>query len=170
MAIAFVSKGTSAQSSSNSIILNKPTTTNTNDCLVAVFYILSTTVTISTIPTGWLLLKSQTGINNGLFVYTKKATSSEPSTYTWTTSTGVIWMGGTMDFSGVDTTGSPPGDDGGSVSQSPASSKTHTCLAMTTTTDNAVPILNCTAGSHRPTPDVEQASCLLSPCRVHRLK
>ncbi len=37
-------------------------------------------------------------------------------------------------------------------------------------TDKAVPILNRATGSHRQTPSVEQASRLLAPCRVHRLK
>lgn len=139
MAIAFVSKGTSAQASSSSVILNKPTTVNTGDCLVAIFMIVSTTATITVVPTGWTLLKSQTGTNDGHFVYTKKATSSEPSTYTWTVSTGVLWMGGTMDYSGVDTT-TAPFNDGTATSQAPSSSSTHTCLTMTTLTDGAMVI------------------------------
>ncbi len=37
-------------------------------------------------------------------------------------------------------------------------------------TDNAVPILDRTTGPHRQTPDIEQTSRLLAPCRVHCLK
>src|SRR2546423_11618478 len=37
-------------------------------------------------------------------------------------------------------------------------------------TDNTVPILDRTTGSHCPTPSLQQASCLFAPCWVHRLQ
>ncbi len=139
MAIAFVSKGTSVQASTATITLNKPSTTNLDDVIVAAFMIVSTTTTVTGIPTGFTLLESQTGTNCGLFVYVKKATSSEPSTYVWNLSIGTLHAGGTADYSGVDVTAAPY-TDCANAKQAPGSSNSHDCLAVTTATDHAMAI------------------------------
>ena len=84
------------------VVVNKPTGTLSGHVMVAAIY-ASGGQTI-TPPSGWTLQASETGsTSNRIWVYTRVAGGSEPSSYTWTlsaTGKNAGWIG---TYSGVDT-------------------------------------------------------------------
>jgi hypothetical protein len=92
MAVSFRSiTQVGSASSTTTLTINKPSGVVSGDVLVAIVTLTSgRTVTA---PSGW----TKRGESPGqVFIYTKTAGSSEPSSYTWTASSSVTWGGGAI--------------------------------------------------------------------------
>jgi MSHA biogenesis protein MshQ len=102
----------------------KPSGTVANDVMIASIAVQPSTTTI-TAPSGWTLIRrtdNATGNSNSLAVYRKTDGGSEPSSYTWTLSSGFNHaVGGIQSFSGVDTSAPVHAEDGVAT----ASANTH---------------------------------------------
>lgn len=100
MAIAFRNAG-SAEAAAGTVIVSKPSGIVDNDLLVATG-VINGGATITSPPSGWTLIHSETSGANTFYTYLKRA-SSEGSSWTWTLSgfaTGTMLASG---YSGVDT-------------------------------------------------------------------
>lgn len=104
MAISVIDKtsATSGASAVSSLALTYPTLA-ANDVVVAQVHIASSTATITT-PSGWTLIRSDTGNNRRSSLYVKVATGSESGTVAFALSSSVNAVGGMAAFRGVDTT------------------------------------------------------------------
>ena len=91
----------------SSITINKPAGTVTNDVMITSLGFSPNTLTITTPPAGWTLVRRVDNTNangNSLAVYRLTAGASEPANYTWTFSATGYLAGGILTFQGVDTT------------------------------------------------------------------
>jgi hypothetical protein len=124
-----------ATGSSSPVSFAKPAGLANGDILVASFAMNGGSIT--TPPADWVLVAAVIGQSNPhLFVYLKVIVnaSTEPATYSWTTS-GVAWGGGIIRYSGVDN--STPIDV--SASQTDAASGTSiSCPGIIVATDEAM--------------------------------
>ncbi len=120
-----------------SLSINKPTGTTSGDVMIASLAISPGSVKIAT-PTGWTLVRTiqnTSSTTSRLAVFQRVATSSEPSSYTWTFSgshNGAV--GGIMSFSGVDSTTPITAENG----KTTASSATHTTPSISPTSTNVM--------------------------------
>ncbi len=98
---------TSLNGASTTITVNKPTGVIHGDTEVAMISYRPNTETV-TAPTGWVLENNQTNSfddADGMATYVLLAGASEPSSYTWTLSSGSTGSAGAIeDFSGVSPT------------------------------------------------------------------
>ncbi len=98
---------TSLNGASTTITVNKPTGVVQGDTEVAMISYRPNTETL-TAPTGWVLENNQTNSfddADGMATYVLLAGASEPSSYTWTLSSGSTGSAGAIeDFSGVSPT------------------------------------------------------------------
>jgi outer membrane protein assembly factor BamB len=137
-AVAFRAASSKDQNgSASTIVLNKPTGTIKGDVLVAMIAVRPYNATI-TAPTGFTLLNRQNnnnGNDNALAVYWKIATSSEPTTYTWSFSANTGNAGGLMAFSGVDNA-APINASAGSITT--ATTTTFSAPSVTPTVTNTM--------------------------------
>lgn len=103
MAVAFRAL-TQGDSFSTTLPINKPAGVVNGDLLIAQIIGDGTSITI-TAPAGWALLEGPiaSGASATLWVYYKLA-SSEPTSWTWTASAGLNWVGDVLAYSGVSTT------------------------------------------------------------------
>jgi MSHA biogenesis protein MshQ len=93
------------------------------------------TVKVSSVPTGWTLVRNTTdGSAIGMSIYWKLATASEPGTYQFELNASDRASGAIVAFSGVDTVS--PID--ASASQANAASTTYTAPSVTTSTANTM--------------------------------
>jgi hypothetical protein len=126
-------------SGSMSIVLSRPTGTTTGDLLLAAMFWGSTnnsTLPSMTAPTGWTLLRrTDNSPEASLSVYYKIATASEPSSYTFDTSTGMSAAGWIAAYSGVNQT-TPIDTDKGQFANT--SSTTYAAPSITTSYANDV--------------------------------
>ncbi len=91
-------------SGSTTLVITKPTGTTTGDVMVAEVTVHTAGNSIAA-PSGWnLVLRQDTGTALSTASYIKVATSSEPSSYTWTFGTSGEASGGIGSYIGVDTT------------------------------------------------------------------
>lgn len=105
MAIAYVSGSVKALTSSGgTVVITKPSSVVATNTLVALLDYGTVTTLSYTPPTGWASHGSQFIHDVGLFIFTKTATGSEPSTYTFVLSASAIPRAGAiLQFSGVTT-------------------------------------------------------------------
>ena len=80
-----VSTATTARVTTAGITCNRPATTSTGNLLVAILVHTTSTATY-TPPADWILVETFPITSGVIFVYTKVATASEPTTYTFTAS------------------------------------------------------------------------------------
>lgn len=136
-AITFKSAAAASQGSGVlSLPIGKPSGTVTGDVMVAAIGFRPETATI-TPPSGWTLarrINNSGATANGLAIYYKVATASEPSSYTWTFSSSTGTAGGISAFSGVDTANPLDAENG----QATASSLSHATPSITTTVANTM--------------------------------
>ena len=110
----------------NSITVSAPTGTAVNDVLLIQLSGTGANPTISTVPTGWTVVnKLNSGTNVWEAVYWKRATASEPSSYTWGFNTTSTYAATVLRYSGAIQTVTP-------VEKS--SSKANTAAPITWTT------------------------------------
>lgn len=105
MAIGFRAEATDDHDSASgtSFIPAKPTGVVSGDYMLAWVEAIGTSLTVSSAPSGWTLVQSETGNANILSaLYAKVAGGSEPSTYTWTLSNSVKGRVTISAYSGVD--------------------------------------------------------------------
>ena len=89
---------------STTLVITKPTGTTTGDVMVAQIAVHTAGNSIA-VPSGWnLALRQDTSSSLSTASYVKVATSSEPSSYTWTFGTSGEASGGIGSYIGVDTT------------------------------------------------------------------
>ncbi|MBL8751500.1 MAG: Ig-like domain-containing protein, partial [Planctomycetes bacterium] len=130
--ITFRSAASAGVASGTSLVISAPTGTAENDVLVAGIAIRPQTATV-TPPSGWTLVRrldNSGGAGNSLLVFTRVAGASEPSSYTWSTSSSTGTVGGIAAFRFVDTSAAVDAESG----QTTASSLSHTAPSITTTT------------------------------------
>ena len=139
--ITYISEAEASATSGTSAQISKPTNTIENDFMIA---LLVSTIssdtdgsTMSSTPSGWTneydYTQSATS-GQHVYIYWKIASSSEPSSYTWTWTSSCGWVAQITTFKGVDT-GSPIQVEGG-VNQESSSSPMSP--SITTTEDNSM--------------------------------
>lgn len=121
--------------SGSSVTLSKPST-SANDLMVVHISAGYSTSPGATPPAGWTLARHDNNANTiASWIYYKLATASEPSSYTFSVSTGFNVLGSISVYSGIDP--SSPFD----VSAGATTSGTnHTAPSINTTTDSALVI------------------------------
>lgn len=98
--IAFRNSSGTSNASSTSIVISKPTGTVSGDVLLAI--IDGNNTPVITPPSGWTLVDSvNTTVTAVISIYSKVASGSEPSTYTWTLDSAQRNSGAISSFSGV---------------------------------------------------------------------
>jgi len=126
-------------SGSMSIVLSRPAGTTTGDLLLAAMFWGSTnnsTLPSMNAPTGWTLVRrTDNSPEASLSVYYKIATASEPSSYTFATSTGMSAAAWIAAYSGVNQT-TPIDTDKGQFANN--SSTTYNAPGITTVYANDV--------------------------------
>ncbi len=130
--IAFRSAASAGVASGTSLVISAPAGAAENDVLVAGIAIRPQTATV-TPPSGWTLVRrldNSGGAGNSLLVFTRVAGASEPSSYTWTTSSSTGTVGGIAAFRFVDTSAVVDAESG----QTTASSLSHAAPSITTAT------------------------------------
>ena len=99
---------TSGDTNVTDIVLSKPAGVVEGDLMIMAFVGDNNAGSVSTVPSGWTLVGTDNSASNPAYAcYRKTAGASEPSTYTWTVSTGrkivaaiVAYDGGTYDTTG----------------------------------------------------------------------
>jgi hypothetical protein len=116
-----------------SFTLNAPAGVAANDVMVAQITVRGGTGETITAPSGWnLIRRDDQSTNLAQALYYKVATSSEPSSYTWTFGTSHSASGGILDYTGVSTS-IPIDTSGGQVG---SSGTAVTAPSVTTTVAN----------------------------------
>ena len=111
-----------------SIVVNKPTSTASGHVMAAAIY--ATGAQTITPPSGWTLQASETGsASNRVWLYTKVAGGSEPSSYTWTLGTSGKNAGWIGTYSSVDTTTPLDAATNGTFSSNAATQATSLTIA-----------------------------------------
>lgn len=135
-----VSFRSSSQASvqSGNLSIAQPAGTSSGDVMVATIAARPSSITV-TAPSGWTLVRQvvqSSGSTLSLQTYYKVATSSEPSSYTWTMSTSgfVGASGGILSLSGADTSNPVDAESG----QANASSTSQAAPSVTTTQSNSM--------------------------------
>lgn len=133
MAIAYRASATASNSSSSTVVINKPTGTVDGDVMICIINANTSSTTI-TPPAGWTLIRSLTTpfITANASTYYKVA-SSEGSSYTFTLSSSQRNSGIISSFSGADNSSPINVEDG----QTNANA-TSTAPSITTTVDNCM--------------------------------
>jgi len=125
----------SAATTAATLSVNKPAATVSGDLMIASIAVRSAAVTI-TPPSGWTLVRrTDNSPEASLSVYYKIATASEPSSYTFATSTGMSAAAWIAAYSGVNQTTPVDTDKGQFVV---TSSTTYNAPGITTTYANDV--------------------------------
>jgi hypothetical protein len=107
MAIGFRASATADHdgASGTTFVPSKPAGVVSGDYMLAWVEAIGTSLTVSSAPSGWTLIQSETGNANILSVlYAKVAGGSEPSSYTWTLSNSVKGRVTISAYTGVDNT------------------------------------------------------------------
>jgi hypothetical protein len=102
MAISFVSQTSTANSSTGtSLVINAPATISVGNLLVACIWVGDGQITSA--PTGWFpFYSSITGTgHDAMAVWCKNATGSEPSNYTFTSSSSAYLVGAILNYQGA---------------------------------------------------------------------
>jgi MSHA biogenesis protein MshQ len=133
-----VSFRSSSQASiqSGNLSIAQPSGTSSGDVMVATIAVRPSSITV-TAPSGWTLVRQVVnGSTISLQTYYKVATSSEPSSYTWTMSTAgfVGASGGIVSLIGADTSNPVDAESG----QANASSTSQAAPSVTTTQSNSM--------------------------------
>src|SRR5258708_29101404 len=146
----------------SSITINKPAGTVQNDVMIASIGFSPSTLTITTPPAGWTLVRRVDNANataNSLAVYRLTAGASEPANYTWTFSAAGYLAGGILTFQGVDTTTPIDVENGNCTQQGSCATQTlsHATPSVTTTVSNTMLVTSHTyssAGTWTPPPAI----------------
>lgn len=136
----------------SSITINKPAGTIQNDVMIASIGFSPNTLTITTPPAGWMLVRRVDNTNanaNSLAVYRLTAGAAEPASYTWTFSAAGYLAGGILTFSGVDTTTPIDVENGNCTQQGSCATTTlsHATPIVTTTVTNTMLVTSHTYSS-----------------------
>ena len=124
----------SAATNTSSLSIAIPSSTVANDVMIASIGVRPVAASI-TPPAGWTLVRRvDNGTNISLAVFRKVATSSEPSSYTWSASGATFAVGGIQSFANVDTA-NPIDVEAG---QATPTALTHTAPSVTTTVANTM--------------------------------
>ena len=138
--ITFVGSNTTAGSSATSAIsVDAPAGLAADDVMLALIAQRSGNLPLdqnmSSVPAGWVLVRAEDdGNSQGMVVYLKVATASEPASYAWTLGSSGRTAAGIVAFRGVD----PAAPVNVSQSQSNAASTTYTAPSVLTTLANTM--------------------------------
>ncbi len=111
-----------------SLTINKPSGVSQDDWMFASVSVSNSDATL-TAPSGWTLVRSITDTML-MSTYRKKAGTSEPSSYTWTTSINRRMSGGIVAFNGVNSSTPVQAENGAAE---PNSTTSHSTPSITTT-------------------------------------
>jgi MSHA biogenesis protein MshQ len=136
----------------SSITINKPAGTIQNDVMIASIGFSPNTLTITTVPAGWTLVRRVDNTNanaNSLAVYRKVAGAAEPASYAWVFSAAGYLAGGISTFSGVDTTTPVDIENGNCTQQGSCATTTlsHATPSVATTVANTMLVTSHTYSS-----------------------
>lgn len=126
---------TTAVGSTTSVVLNKPSDVSQGNFMIGIIAFNKGTSVTVTPPSGWTLVKRSDAADKvGSASYYKIATSSEPSTYTWTLAGGDKWAAGLTRILGVN----PTTPIQVSAVNNGASSVSHVAPSVTTLADSTM--------------------------------
>ena len=136
-AITYVASSTNGASGKvSSIAVSLPAGLIANDVMLAsISQRGGNSPIVGTAPSGWIkVLEIDDGTADGLAIYSKVATASEPASYTWVLNNSERTAAAIVAFRGVDTVGPV----NASASQANAASTSYTATSVTTTVANAM--------------------------------